>query len=114
MTQKLNTKGKFRISVSREQMQYILSCPDCPADLRKQLKLALIKADEGMITPAYEIVPKEKKDLSLETQYKMACKYLDRDADIPDDLMPAYNEYRYMNDLMSPEDSKVYELQEGF
>jgi hypothetical protein len=34
--------------------------------------------------------------------------------DIPEELIAAYNEYRYLNDLMSPEDMEEYEKREGF
>jgi hypothetical protein len=105
---------KFRISISTEQLDYILACPDCPTDLRKQLELAKFKAANGYVKPAYEIKPREKKDLPLETKYKMATQYLERGQDIPEELIAAYNEYRYLNDLMSPEDMEEYEKREGF
>lgn len=108
------SKCKFRISLSQAQMNWIMACPDCPLDLKKQLRIALIKADEGMIAPAYEIIPKQKKDLPLETRYKMAIKYLDRNQPIPEELAGAYQEYRYLNDLMSDEEIAEYELKEGF
>jgi hypothetical protein len=108
------SKCKFRISISAEQMRWIMACPDCPADLKKQLRIALIKADEGMIAPAYEIVPRQQKDLPLETKYKLASAYLARDQDIPLDLKLAYDEYRYLNDLMSEEEAEEYEKKEGF
>lgn len=108
------SKCKFRISLSQAQMNWILACHDCPLDLKKQIRIALIKASEGMIAPAYEIIPKQKKDLPLETRYKMAIRYLDRNQPIPDELAGAYQEYRYLNDLMSDEEIAEYELKEGF
>jgi hypothetical protein len=117
MTATNKSKCKFRISVSREQMGWIMACPDCPADLRKQLRIALIKADEGMITPAYEIqplVPRTVKELPLDAQYKLACAYLGRNESIPGHLAAAYTEYRYLNDMMDEEESAEYEKKEGF
>jgi len=108
------TKCKFRISLSAEQMRWIMSCPDCPPELRKQLKLALIKADEGMLTPAYEIVTKPEPELTPEAKYKLATAYLSRNQPIPSELIKAYDEYRYLNDLMSDEESAAYSEQEGF
>lgn len=100
---------KFRISISQEQLNWILSCPDCPADLKKQLKLHLLKIDEGLIKPAYEIRPRQIKDISMEQKYKLACKYLAQEQQIPEELQAGYDEYRYMNGLMSDEESDVYE-----
>ncbi len=105
---------KFRISISQEQLEWILTNPDCPADLKKQLRVHQLKISEGLVQPAYEIKPREKKDLSLDTKYLMACSYLKRDMPIPVDLIPAYNEYRYLNDLMESEEASVYETEQGF
>ena len=105
---------KFRISISPEQIKYILSCPDCPEDLKKQLELALFKADKGIVKPAYEIKQREKKALPPEVQYKMALNFLDRGQDIPEHLISGYNEFRYLNDLMSQEEASEYELTQGF
>lgn len=108
---------KFRISLSQDQIQWILSCPDCPTDLKKQLRVHLLKIDEGLVQPAYAIVtptPKTKKDLPLEQRYKMALRFLDHGDPIPDELLAAYNEYRYLNDLMSDEESEQYAETNGF
>lgn len=103
---------KFRISLSQDQIQWILACPDCPQDLKKQLRVHLIKIDEGLISPAYEIKPREKKDLTIEQKYKLACKYLEQDQPVPNELTSAYNEYRYLNDLMSDDELRKYEESE--
>lgn len=100
---------KFRVSLSPDQVKWILSCPECPADLKKQLRVHLIKIEEGLITPAYEIKPRQVKDISIEQKYKLACKYLEQDQPIPEELADAYSEYRYLNDLMSDEERETYE-----
>lgn len=112
---------KFRISLSQEQIQFILSCPDVPADLKKQLELALFKAGNGYLKPAYEITgrqasltPKTKRDLPLETKYQMALHYVDAGEPVPPELFPAYTEYRYLNDMMDAEEAAEYESREGF
>lgn len=105
---------KFRISLSQEQIKWILSCPDVPPDLKNQLELALFKADKGMVKPAYEIKPREKRNLPIETQYKMALQFLERGDPVPSELQEAYSTYRYDNDLMSPEEMEEYEIKSGF
>ena len=101
--------NEIRISISQEQLNWILSCPDCPADLKKQLKLHLLKIDEGLIKPAYEIRPRQIKDISMEQKYKLACKYLAQSSKFQKNCKAGYDGYRYMNGLMSDEESDVYE-----
>lgn len=105
---------KFRISLSQSQIQYILSCPDCPEDLKTQLELALFKVSKGLVKPAYEIKEKPKKSLSMEQKYVLACDFLERGQSIPEELMNAYSEYRYLNGLMTEEESAEYEQTQGF
>jgi len=110
---------KFRISISQEQMQFILTCPDCPEDLKKQIQLALFKAGHGLTKPAYEIAPKtasasSPKPASLEKKYAQAVSYLERGQPIPEELKASYDEFRYLNDLMAEDEIAAYELAEGF
>lgn len=102
------SKCKFRISVSLEQMRYIISCPDCPPDLRKQLDLAIMKASHGYTVPAYE-VKTSTKQLSLDQAYRIACRTLEGGGELHGEMLKQYNEYRYQNDLMSDEESEQYE-----
>lgn len=100
---------KFRISMDLDQMKWILSKEDCPADLKKQLELATFKASNGFVQPAYELKPKTVKEVPLEDRYKMACKIMEAGKPLPEELKAAYEEFRYLNDLMSDEESAAYE-----
>ena len=102
------SKCKFRISLSLEQMQYISGCPDCPPDLKRLIDIQLMKATTGYVQPAFTV--KTEVDLAPEIAYRKACQYLDAGQQVPVNLLPRYNEYRYLNDLMSPEEAAEYEL----
>ena len=107
-----SSKCKFRISVSKEQLDFILSCPDCPPDLRKIIELQLFKIQGGMATPAYELrqlQPRKAADLKPEQAYKMACSHLEMGKEIPAHLLQGYSTYRYENDLMNEEEQAQYE-----
>jgi hypothetical protein len=112
MTQQIN-KCKFRISISQEQMQFILACPDCPADLRRIIEVALVKAGNGYVKPAFEVKTDAAK-LAIDKQYRMALDYLDRGQPIPQHIIAGYEQYRYENDLMSEEELADYEKAAGF
>jgi len=110
------TSAKFRISLSLSQIDWIIA--NCQADmpeLHRQLSLLKAKADLGYTKPAYELqAPRQVKEIPIEIKYKSACRYLDRGEPVPLELMPAYQEYRYLNDLMDEEESAAYEAREGF
>lgn len=86
---------KFRISLSKEQVQWILSCPDCPADLKKQLRVHLLKIDEGLVTQPTKSNNLNKlspKDITLDQKYNLAIKYLKDGQPIPEELaLPMMN-----------------------
>lgn len=107
--------GKFRISLNKAQIDWIIA--NCQADmpeLYKQLSILKAKADLGFTQPAYELkekIPKPVKPMSLEDRYQIACKQISL-GQVPNPaLQAAYDEYRYLNDLMTPEDAAAYELQ---
>lgn len=103
---------KFRISISQEQLEWILACPDCPADLRKQLKIHSLKISEGLVKPAYEIKPETiriRKEATLKEKYDTYLMLKNSNQSIPLELQEAYMEYRYLNDLMSAPEMEVYE-----
>ena len=106
--------SKFRTSLSLEQVQWIMAKPDCPIELYKQLDLLVYKANAGLAKPAFSVkASKEKKEesLSIEQGYKIACKKLEQGQPLDERLQNAYNEYRYTNDLMTPEEEADYEQQ---
>lgn len=106
---------KFRVALSLEHLNWILSQESCPPELHKQLSVHAFKASNGLTQPAYEIkslIPKSRKELSLDDKYLMACKMLEQGRPLPPELQSAYSEYRYLNDLMSDEESAEYEQRE--
>lgn len=110
------SNGKFRISISLEQMDWIINnCKDTMPDLYKQLSLAKTKAELGYTKPAFAIAPKlsvkTKKALSPSECYSLAQHHLARGEEIPEHLQAGYMTYRYDNDLMSPEEMEDYENQ---
>lgn len=83
---------KFRISITKENLEWILAQPDCPEDLFKVTNLALFKVGSGILKPAFEVKgPGQGSG-------KKAFKQLDEEA------------YRYLNNLMTEEEEAVYEI----
>ena len=78
---------KFRISVSKENLEWIVSQPECPEDLFKVISLALFKIGSGLLKPAFEI--KQSSEQQTAEQQEQA--------------------YRYVNDLMTEEEAAAYE-----
>ncbi len=78
---------KFRISVSKENLEWIVSQPECPEDLFKIVNLALFKVGSGLLKPAFEI--KQSSEQQTAEQQEQA--------------------YRYVNDLMTEEEAAAYE-----
>lgn len=117
----MTSAGKFRISLNLDQINWIIA--NCQAelpDLHKQLVLLKTKAELGYTKPAYEIQPQRErvkktnlidndKSKHVETQYMIALNYLERGQTLTPELQSAYDEYRYLNDLMTPEESSAYE-----
>lgn len=100
--------------MSLEQIKFIMSCPDCPLDLYKQLDLALFKANNGHSTPAFIIKKDLAESLPMESAYKLALRKLEIGEELTGAYLRAYNEYRYTNDLMDAEEQAAYELEQGF
>jgi len=107
----MTQKSKFRISLSTEQISWILSHPDCPVELRKQLQVHLIKINSGLVTPAYEV--KVFADLDPETQYRKISQKLEAGSPLTEEEKEALNKYRYTNDLMSDAERLSYEERSG-
>ena len=116
----MTSAGKFRISLNLNQINWIIAnCQAEMPELHKQLLLLKTKADLGLTKAAYEIqppreraAPKTKetdKSKHVEAQYKVACNYLERGQTLTPELQAAYDEFRYLNDLMTAEESVAYE-----
>lgn len=116
---KAMSSGKFRISLSLAQINWILEhCQDDMPELHKQLMLLKTKADLGYVKPAYELAParqpapkkiKQSDFISKEEAYKQAMSYVTNDLPIPEHLKEGYDLYRYDNGLMTPEEVTAYE-----
>lgn len=119
MTEKIEKASncKFRISLTLEQINWILSCPEIPVSLSKQLNMLKLKAENGLVTPAYTLTPRQPaapryNKIRGKQAYELGEQFVAEGQPIPEDLMHAYQEYKYLNDLMSPEEQLAYERQE--
>ena len=115
----VNTKGnamslgKFRISLSIEQINWILAnCQAEMPELYNQLVLIKFKAEGGVTKPAFTIKPETirlRKEATIKEKYDLALELINKGQSVPQDLRDAYDEYRYLNDLMAPNEMDEYE-----
>lgn len=115
----MTSAGKFRISLSLAQIDWILA--NCKADLpelHSQLTLIKFKADSGLTKPAYSLAPEREripkpptpaKKLPIESIYKNAVLKRNSGMILTSEEKDAYDEYRYLNDLMTAEEADAYE-----
>jgi len=103
----MTQKCKFRISLSADQIQWILSHSDCPAELRKQLSLHLFKINQGLVTPAFKV--QSFSDLPSDIKYKKVLTKLGEGHELNTEEKDAYDQYRYENGTMSDEEMATYE-----
>lgn len=106
--------GKFRISISLEQMTWILEhCKEDMPDLYNQLLLHKIKAEGGITQPAFVIKPAPapglRKGATQKEKYDYVVSCQNSNKPYPPELQEAYDEYRYLNDLMAPDEMEAYE-----
>ena len=106
MTQS-KTKCKFRISLSPEQIQWILSHDDCPSELKKQLSLHLFKINQGLVAPAFTV--QSFASLPADTKYKKVLAKLGEGKELNAEEQEAYDQYRYENGTMNDEEMAQYE-----
>ena len=110
--------GKFRISLSLDQINWILdNCKDTVPELHAQLTLIKFKAETGITAPSYTLAPpkekappkpKPEKNLTLQEKYNIALSLQARGLPMGE-YLEGYNEYRYLNDLMTPDEMDTYE-----
>lgn len=113
------SKGKFRISLSLAQIDWILAnCKSDLPELHSQLTLIKFKAETGLTSPAYSLAPpREKKEkplaipkrLPMDKLYSIAVNHINANIPLTEELKNAYDEYRYLNDLMSESEADQYE-----
>lgn len=102
---------KFRISLSPDQIQWILSHEDCPSELRKQLSLHLFKINQGLVTPAFKV--QSFSDLPSDVKYKKVLSKLGEGLTLNAEEQEAYDLYRYENDFMEEAERNAYEEKKG-
>ncbi len=104
---------KFRISISLDQINWILDhCKEDLPDLYNQLLLHKVKAEGGLTKPAFVVtpsIPGLRKGASMKEKYDYALGLMNRNLPVPEEVMLAYTEYRYLNDLMTPTEMEEYE-----
>lgn len=114
----MTSAGKFRISLSLAQIDWILAnCKTDLPELHSQLTLIKFKAETGLTAPAYSLSPREKKEkpapppkkIPIESTYKNAVLKLNAGLPLTQTEKDAYDEYRYLNDLMTEEEANLYE-----
>lgn len=101
---------KFRISLSPDQIQWILSHDDCPSELRKQLSLHLFKINQGLVTPAFTV--QSFASLAPEVKYKKVLAKLGEGLELNAEEQQAYDQYRYEQGLMDSEEMEAYEREQ--
>lgn len=109
---------KFRVSISLDELNWIVdNCKETKPELYNRLLLIKIKADGGLTKPAFVTkpeIPGVRKGASLKEKYQFVVDQKNKGISldqIPEELRLAYDEYRYLNDLMGPEEMEAYEKQ---
>lgn len=125
------SEQKFRTSLTLSQIAWIMEKSKESGEqqaLFKQLALLKTKAELGYTQAAYTLQPQEVKEakkterllekkaagnLSLADKYFLALDILEAGNELSEDLKSAYDEYRYLNDIMTAEESMTYAEEHG-